>query len=100
MISAATASTPDAAGLEARVRTLMPIDRLKWCCILLNDFLEPGRGRRPRRGGADLRARRPGLRGGNTGRRGAPRAGPRVRDQRDEGTRGARLGSAGLVRRG
>ena len=32
--------------LEIRVRTLMPIIQLKWCCILLNEFLDTDAARR------------------------------------------------------
>jgi hypothetical protein len=32
--------------LRSRVRTLLPVYRLKWCCILLNEFLPAGDARR------------------------------------------------------
>ena len=41
----ALASPPDA-GLEARVRLLLPAYKLKWCCIMLNEFLPLGAARR------------------------------------------------------
>lgn len=36
----------------ARFRALLPLYRLKWCCILLNDFLPEGQARRGFAGGA------------------------------------------------
>jgi hypothetical protein len=46
----------EGAGLRAdairRAELLLPAYRLKWCCILLNDFLPEGRARREFAGGA------------------------------------------------
>ncbi len=41
---ASTCSDPHA--LRCRVRMLLPVYQLKWCCILLNEFLPPGGARR------------------------------------------------------
>ena len=37
---------PDSQWLRERVAVVMPIHRLKWCCILLNEFLPRDRARR------------------------------------------------------
>jgi hypothetical protein len=37
---------PDSAGVVARARLLLPVYRLKWVCIRLNEFLPSGRRRR------------------------------------------------------
>lgn len=44
--SAAAASFKDAARLRQRIALLMPLHRIKWCCILLNDYLQIGKARR------------------------------------------------------
>ncbi|MDE3076600.1 MAG: aminoglycoside phosphotransferase family protein [Chloroflexota bacterium] len=46
MIRAAASATSHRANLEARVLLLLPVYRLKWTCILLNEFLPEGRRRR------------------------------------------------------
>lgn len=46
MMSAATRGLSNTSAHEARARLLLPVYGVKWCCILLNDFLEPGRARR------------------------------------------------------
>lgn len=53
------AFAPDPAALAARTRLLEPMFRLKWCCIMLNEFLpEAARRRRFADPGADSEARR------------------------------------------
>lgn len=42
----ATAGRPDAAACRERVRLLLPVYRVKWCCIVLNDFLPMDSARR------------------------------------------------------
>lgn len=37
---------PDAAVQRTRIDLLLPVYRIKWCCILLNEFLPVGRDRR------------------------------------------------------
>ena len=37
---------PDPAAFALRVRLLLPVYRLKWCCIALNEFLPTGAARR------------------------------------------------------
>lgn len=50
-------NSPDDADLPARVELLLPVYRLKWCCIMLNEFLPVSAARREfAEGGA--RARR------------------------------------------
>lgn len=44
--AAVAADLSDPAAQVARFRALLPIYRLKWCCIMLNDFLPEGRARR------------------------------------------------------
>jgi len=41
------AFSPQAAALEARARALLPLFQLKWCCIMLNEFV-PGAAERRR----------------------------------------------------
>jgi len=41
-----TAGTGAASGLAARVRLLLPVYGVKWCCIMLNEFLPVGDDRR------------------------------------------------------
>jgi len=41
------AFSPHAAALEARARALLPLFQLKWCCIMLNEFV-PGAAERRR----------------------------------------------------
>lgn len=41
-----TDSLPESRAARARVEVLLPVHRLKWCCILLNEFREEGRIRR------------------------------------------------------
>jgi hypothetical protein len=45
---AETVSTdsPDPEATRARIHLLLPVYRIKWCCILLNDFLRGGAARR------------------------------------------------------
>lgn len=51
-------SSPDAERETTRIRLLLPIYRMKWCCILLNEFLPAGSARRTFAGGeADLERR-------------------------------------------
>jgi hypothetical protein len=40
------ATVVDRTGYRQRVDLLLPVYRLKWCCILLNDFLPEGGERR------------------------------------------------------
>lgn len=50
---------PAAADFEKRVKWLIPVYRIKWCCILLNEFLPVGRNRREfARGDVDPDTRR------------------------------------------
>ncbi|HWB58596.1 MAG TPA: aminoglycoside phosphotransferase family protein [Chthoniobacteraceae bacterium] len=35
-----------ASGVEERVKSLLPLYQLKWCCIILNEFLSPSAARR------------------------------------------------------
>ncbi|MBU1042271.1 MAG: aminoglycoside phosphotransferase family protein [Proteobacteria bacterium] len=42
----AAEASPDDAGLPVRAALLLPAYRLKWCCIMLNDFLALGAARR------------------------------------------------------
>ncbi len=44
--AAVLAGLPNAPRHEARARALVPLHRLKWCCILLNDFLPGAEERR------------------------------------------------------
>lgn len=44
-------SSKNAAREAARIRLLLPIYRMKWCCILLNEFLPAGSARRTFAGG-------------------------------------------------
>jgi hypothetical protein len=41
---------PDAEGVARRVELLLPVHRLKWCCILLNEFRAEDRKRREHAG--------------------------------------------------
>jgi hypothetical protein len=41
-----SADSPDPEATRARIHLLLPIYRIKWCCILLNDFLRGGAARR------------------------------------------------------
>jgi hypothetical protein len=38
--------SPDPEATRARIHLLLPVYRIKWCCILLNDFLRGGAARR------------------------------------------------------
>ena len=40
------ADLADTEGHKKRMGLLLPIYRVKWCCILLNDFLPVGKSRR------------------------------------------------------
>lgn len=58
-IDAVREAIPTATDFERRVRRLMPVYRIKWCCILLNEFLPVSRRRREfARGEADPESRR------------------------------------------
>jgi hypothetical protein len=58
-IARTMAFAPDAAALAARTRLLEPVFRIKWCCIMLNEFLpDAARRRRFADPGADSEARR------------------------------------------
>jgi hypothetical protein len=46
----------DPASHVARFRALLPVYRLKWCCIMLNAFLPEGGARRDFAGGAEVTA--------------------------------------------
>lgn len=48
----------DAAAFRQRVEWLMPVYRVKWCCIMLNEFLPVGENRRAFARGGDAEARR------------------------------------------
>jgi len=41
---------PDSDGVRRRVRHLLPVHRVKWCCIMLNEFKLEGRKRRSHAG--------------------------------------------------
>ena len=43
-------NVPDHVGVERRVRHLLPLHRLKWCCIMLNEFRLEDRRRRSHAG--------------------------------------------------
>ena len=45
-LAAAAAGSRDSAALRERVRLLLPVYELKWCCIMLNEFLPVGDDRR------------------------------------------------------
>jgi len=45
-VNAVVAGLPDPASTRQRIELLRPVYQLKWCCILLNDFLPVGRERR------------------------------------------------------
>ena len=45
-LAAVAADFPEPERLRARVRFLLPVHTLKWCCIVLNDFLPVGSDRR------------------------------------------------------
>jgi len=47
------ASVSEPSRYHQRVEILLPVYRMKWCCILLNDFLPEGRARRQFAGRAD-----------------------------------------------
>jgi hypothetical protein len=49
--AAVLAGWPEAEPLRRRAMLLLPLYRLKWCCIMLNDFLPAGRARRKFAGG-------------------------------------------------
>jgi len=51
-------ASPGDAGLAARVRLLLPAYGLKWCCIMLNDFLPLGAARRDYAEGGAVEVRR------------------------------------------
>lgn len=51
-------ASPGDAGLTERVRLLLPAYGLKWCCIMLNDFLPLGAARRDYAEGGEAEARR------------------------------------------
>jgi hypothetical protein len=36
----------DSASFERRLNAVWPLTRIKWCCIILNDFLPEGNDRR------------------------------------------------------
>lgn len=58
-LDAVREAIPAATDFEQRVRRLMPVYRIKWCCILLNEFLPVSRSRREfARGEADPESRR------------------------------------------
>lgn len=46
VLQAAVEGLPDPARHRERMRLLMPVYGLKWCCIVLNEFLATGRSRR------------------------------------------------------
>jgi hypothetical protein len=51
--AAAVEELPEAGGVRQRATWLMPVYRLKWCCIVLNPLVAEGRRRRAfSRGGA------------------------------------------------
>jgi hypothetical protein len=53
------ADFPSPQGIATRARLLLPVYRIKWCCIILNDFLAGGaRRRRHALGSANEMARR------------------------------------------
>jgi hypothetical protein len=45
-VTRAVAYSPNAGRLEARVRLLLPMFQIKWCCIMLNEFLPDAAQRR------------------------------------------------------
>ncbi len=51
-------TSPDDATLSARVDLLLPVYRMKWCCIMLNDFLPVSAARRDYAEGGEAEARR------------------------------------------
>lgn len=58
-LSAVADAVPDAAALRRRAALLFPVYELKWCCIMLNEFLPVGDDRRTfARGEESLAARR------------------------------------------
>lgn len=58
-IDAVREAIPAATDFERRVQRMMPVYRIKWCCILLNEFLPVSRSRREfARGEADPESRR------------------------------------------
>jgi hypothetical protein len=52
-LAAAAATSLDAAALRERVSLLFPVYELKWCCIMMNEFLPVGDERRAFAHGAD-----------------------------------------------
>lgn len=58
MLAAFAEAAEDPAAFRERVMALLPLYRVKWCCILLNEFLPAG-GRRRAYAGADAASRRP-----------------------------------------
>jgi hypothetical protein len=57
-IDAVCELVPDAAAFRQRVAWLMPVYRVKWCCIMLNEFLPLGGNRRAFAKGGDADVRR------------------------------------------
>ena len=57
-LDAVSELVPDAAAFRQRVAWLMPVYRVKWCCIMLNEFLPAGENRRAFAKGGDADARR------------------------------------------
>lgn len=55
---AITSGLPDAASVTARARLLLPVYRMKWVCIRLNEFLADGGTRRRFSSGDDLDGRK------------------------------------------
>lgn len=56
-LARAAEASPEDAGLPARAALLLPVYRLKWCCIILNDFLALGAARRDFAGDGETGAR-------------------------------------------
>jgi hypothetical protein len=53
LVDEITRRTEDPGRHRRRIELLMPVYRLKWCCIMLNDFLPAGNRRRRFAGSAD-----------------------------------------------
>lgn len=53
-MAAVASQFPNAAAVALRVEKLLPFHRLKWCCILLNEFRREDLGRRQHAGGGQL----------------------------------------------
>lgn len=56
-LSRAAEASPEDTGLPARAALLLPAYQLKWCCIMLNDFLALGAARRDFAGDGETGAR-------------------------------------------